>query len=113
VRCVYMTISEKFYTIKKACDQMKMCEVWLKDEPSPRIVQPLGICLTIKRGLIIVCKQTAGHFTKKGLPKTCNFPLDDLQKIRILEKKFELEAESYGQECEEWLVQIRPNQLSI
>lgn len=83
-----MTISEKFQIIKKACDQLRVCDVHLRGEPSPREIQPIGICLTIKRGLIIVCLQVDGYSKKSILPKTCNFAMEDCEKIMMLEKKF-------------------------
>ena len=109
-----MTISEKFNIIRRACHHLKVCEVWLKHEPSPRVVQPIGICLTIKRGLIVVCKQTAGHDTKHSLPKTCNFALEDVLTIKILDKEFNIDREhkEAGDLCTEWLVHVSPGQLA-
>jgi hypothetical protein len=103
-----MTISEKFQIIKKACDQRMVCEVHIKNEPLARIVQPIGVCLTIKRGLIVVCKQTEGYSKDKKFPKICNFALDDCERITVLEKKFKMRADKVQDHelCQDWIVRI-------
>jgi hypothetical protein len=106
-----MTISEKFDAIKTACDKQFVCEIHINDEPAVRIIQPLGVCLTARRGLVVVCWQTDGH-SSKSLPSTCNFSLDDCISIRSIGKTFRVEKYADDPEyCRDWLVHIEPHRL--
>jgi hypothetical protein len=103
-----MTNSEKFQLVKKACDAHTMCEVQLINEPVPRIVQPIGVCLTIKRGLIIVCRQTDGYSRYKSFQKACNFSLDELVYVKPIAKTFNAAAEVAQDPdfCKDWIVHV-------
>lgn len=107
IHTVAMTISEKFATVKKACDNRLVCEVHIKNEPSVRVVQPLGVCLTNRRGLVVVCKQVDGYSKSLSFSATCNFSLDDCKDIRILESKFKVPDRIDGPDfCQDWLVRV-------
>jgi hypothetical protein len=103
-----MTITEKFHMIRKACDLKMVCEVKLKNEPSVRTIQPIGVCLTIRRGLIIVCKQTAGYSKTGTFPKIFNFSLDDSETIRFVGKTFNISPEALQDQeiCHDWIVHV-------
>jgi hypothetical protein len=103
-----MTITEKFHIIRKACDLKMVCEVKLKNEPRPRTIQPIGVCLTIKRGLVIVSKQTDGYSKTGAFPKVFNFSLDDSENIRLVGKTFKISPESIQDPdiCKDWIVHV-------
>ena len=102
-----MTTSEKFSIVKAACNQQKICAVKLVGEPASRIIQPIGVCLTAKRGLIIVCKQTGGYFHGKSVPKTCNFAIENCESIRIVNENFEVPIPALDSDlCTDWLVRV-------
>lgn len=104
-----MTASEKFKLVKRACDELKVCEVRYKDEPIPRYIHPLGICLTFNRGLVIVCCSDESYSPKKKekTPLT-NLPIEDCDHIKILEKGFSVWPNFVAETkiCDDWLFHI-------
>jgi hypothetical protein len=112
MQILLMTISEKFGAIRKACDKHLVCEVRLLNEPAVRIVQPLGVCLTKKRGLVVVCWQIGGYASTL-MPGSCNFALDDCAEIKPIEKTFKIPMYADDPEyCQDWLVHVEPNRLT-
>jgi hypothetical protein len=102
-----MTVSEKFFLVKRACEQLKVCQIIVRNEAIPRVVLPIGVCLTAKRGLIIVCRQidaNKGH-TKS---KPCNLAIEDCVSIKVLEKNFEVVSDTRIDTgfCTDWVVHV-------
>jgi hypothetical protein len=101
-----MTASEKFNIVRKACDEKKICELTFKNEITSRVVQPFGICLTFKRGLIIVCKEVSPYNVNVTLRQVIELPLEDCEKIKILERKFAAQDFVQSNKCNDWLFHV-------
>ena len=103
-----MTAMEKFNLVKRACDEQKACQLQYKDETAFRTIFPLGICLTFNRGMVIVGCVQESSTTKETLLK--NFPMEDCDNIRILERKFTVwpDFKKAMKICDDWLFHVNP-----
>jgi hypothetical protein len=106
----FMTATEKFNVVKRACVEQKVCHVYYKDERAPRLIHPLGVCLTFKRGLVIVCCVHAVNTSSDdSQPVLSNLPLEDCDHIKIIEKTFDGWPDFVTKTviCDDWLFHIK------
>ena len=103
-----MTVAEKFNTLRRACAEQKVCHVKYRDEPSARLIHPMGICLTLNRKLVIVCCQEEVHGMSTGIAlQLRNLPIEDCEHIHIIERKFNVSPEFIEKKfCNEWLFHV-------
>jgi hypothetical protein len=104
-----MTATEKFNVVKRACDEQKVCQVKFRDELAPRLIHPLGVCLTYNRGLVIVCcVEGKDNGQQKADPIVSNLPIEDCDQIKIIEKKFDGWPDfiTKSKICDDWLFHI-------
>jgi predicted DNA-binding transcriptional regulator YafY len=103
-----MTATEKFNLVKRACDEKKVCEVKYTDNRAPRNIQPLGICLTYKRTLVIVCWSGDVGGTVRNQEAVTNLPIEDCENIKILEKNFQVPPGTMANAkiCEDWIFRV-------
>ncbi|MFZ6011250.1 MAG: hypothetical protein ACOYXT_12960 [Bacteroidota bacterium] len=81
-----------------------------RQEPSPRILQIIGICLTIELALVIVCHQVSGY-SEDSLPGVQHLLVGQCDHIELLEKKFDNfpDFNPKEQQYEEWLLYCSDN----
>lgn len=105
-----MTAAEKFDMVKRACAEQKICQLNFRNEKSPRFIHPLGICLTAKRALVIVCcLENTGESRSRNEPVVSNLPIEDCHMISITDRKFQVVPEFFKQTktCDDWLFHVR------
>ena len=104
-----MTAMEKFNLVKRACDERKACQLHFRDEPIPRLIHPLGVCLTFNRGMIIVC--CGPDHPVSGDDTIANLPMEDCENIRITEQGFKVWPEFLKKMdmCDDWLFHVNPS----
>jgi hypothetical protein len=106
-----MNASEKFNAVKKACEEKRVCQLNFKDERRPRYIHPLGICLTYKRGLVIVCRvEETDQLNKNNDPLISNLPIEDCHHIRLTDRRFHVLPDFFKQAevCDDWLFYVKP-----
>jgi hypothetical protein len=85
-----MTAQQIVDIVKTACKERNVCKANFVDESSARIINPLGVCLTSKRELLIVCIQSGGYTKSGGLPEFKNLPVDKCTRIEKMKETFKL-----------------------
>ena len=76
------------------------------------MIQPMGICLTFKRGLIIVgYKASEAQKSRQNTDSFLqieNLPLEDCDHIRILEHRFNVvpDFQQQAKQCNDWLFHV-------
>lgn len=106
-----MTTSEKYTTLKRACDEQKVCQLNYGNERNPWYIRPLGICLTFKRGMVVVCcVENIDSASDKNPGTVANLPLEDCHQIRITDKGFHVLPDILEQArgCDDWLFHVQP-----
>lgn len=104
-----MTAAEKFNTVKRACIELKICQLIFGNEKSPRFIRPLGICLTFNRGLVIVCRlENTTEINGGNEAPVSNLPIEDCHMIKITDRKFKVVPEFFKKThgCDDWLFHV-------
>jgi hypothetical protein len=106
---IFMTTSEKYSMLKRACDEKKVCEIKYTDNRPPRAIHPLGMCLTSKRGLVIVCCFQNGNGLKKWQSTVMSLPIEDCDHVKILDEQFQVRPGFVASStiCLDWLFQVK------
>jgi hypothetical protein len=99
-----MTTPEIVNIFKIACQEKKACSVTFVEEPLPRIVNPVGVCFSPKRELVLVCVQTDGY-SQNNLPQFVNLLIDHCDNVELLNYSFKIQsgAKLTSNQCDFWL----------
>jgi hypothetical protein len=103
-----MTTSEKYNLLKHACDEKKVCAIQYVDNRSPEVIHPLGICITYKRGLVIVCCPANSDDLNQWNAMLTNVPIEECDHVKILDERFQVTHDFLKSStmCVDWLFHV-------
>ena len=91
-----------------ASDNRRECRITLDGEPFPRVIQPYGVCQTLKGKIVVVCQQIAGFTKAGGAEGYRNLSLKRIKEVEILDNEFEVaqDFDPNDVQYKEWVYHI-------
>lgn len=83
-----MELSGFAQQVWEASERRRICSIKLKNEPSPRIIHPHGICQSPTGTVVLVSFQVSGYSKGGKLPGYRNLPILECAKFKILDTHF-------------------------
>lgn len=103
-----MTTEAIIDTLRKACEERKVCKVHMKGEPGDRLINPHGVCYSSKNKLIIVSIQVKGHSESRNPSHYRNLQLDECESVEMTSRGFVIDKDfnPEGSQYKNWLFHV-------